>query len=298
MSNQLKGVLLALVGVVVLSPDSLLVRLSSLEQWTMQFYRGVGMFSCLSLAMLVIYRRNVITAFRSVGVRGVVAGACFAIASMLFVSSLYYTSVANSLAIISSSPLFGAIFSRFALKEHIPTRTWAAIVLCIGAITIIMCWDMEASADTIFGDFLALGHAVFIATSFVLIRSRAQVNMVPCIALSGLFQALVSLPLAGTLALTVQQAPPLALLVVVVLPLAFSLLLLAPRYIPAPEVNMIMLMEMLLGPLLVWLVIGENIPAGTYVGGGLLFTVLLGHSYLTLRSKTRSRREEAETRLG
>lgn len=291
MSSSLRGTLLALAGVLVLSPDSMLVRLAGLEQWSLLFYRGLGVFACLSLAMIALYRRNVFAAFRSIGIRGAAAGACFAVASTLFIGSLYHTSVANTLAIISSAPLFGAVLTRAALKERLPGRTWAAVLLCILAVGIIMAGSLTTGGG-LFGDCLALAHAVFLAATFVLVRSRAGLNMVPCTALSGLLLTLISLPLAQNLTPTAAQIPPLALLVLVVLPISFALLFLAPRYIPAPEVNMIMLLEMVLGPFFVWLALGERVPAETFAGGGLLFFVLLAHSLLALRAKARQRKRE------
>lgn len=286
MSPSLKGTLLALAGIVVLSPDSLLVRLAHMEQWSLLFYRGLGVFVCLSLAMAVQYRRNVFAAFLGMGIPGLAAGACFAVASALFIGALYHTSVANTLAVISIAPLFGAVLSHAVLKEHLPGRTWAAVLLCILAVGIIMAGSLTRSGG-LFGDFLALIHAVFLAASFVLVRSRAGLNMVPCMALSGLMLALLSLPLAQDLTPAAAQIPPLALLVLVVLPLSFALLFLAPRYIPAPEVNMIMLLEMPLGPLFVWLALGEQVPAATFAGGGLLFLVLLANAFPALLNRGR-----------
>jgi len=82
----------------------------------------------------------------------------------------------------------------------------------------------------------------------------------------------------------------LALLVLLVIPVSFALLTLAPRYITAPEVNMIMLLEMLFGPLLVWMVVDEAVPGTTIIGGALLFGVLLAHSLPAVRRSRRMSR--------
>jgi drug/metabolite transporter (DMT)-like permease len=133
------------------------------------------------------------------------------------------------------------------------------------------------------------------AAGFVLIRSRPDVEMVPCMILGGAITATVSFFSAGSVAVAPQDVWLLALLVLVVLPGSFLCLLNAPRYIPAPEVNMIMLLEMILGPLLVWGAVNETVPPATLAGGTGLFLVLLGHSLLGLRS---GRRRRTAVRVG
>ncbi len=283
MSDALKGVLLALAGIVILSPDTLLVRLLDLPQWTLQFYRGFGTLVGLSVGMAVLYRREVAPLFRAVGWRGVVAGLCYTMASLLFVSALYHTTVANTLAIISIAPIFGALMTRFLLKDQLPLRTWVAAAFSLGAIGIILGGDLSAGAEYWFGDLLALLQALFMAASFILVRSRSEVNMVPCMAIGGFFMCLVALPLAPTLTVEAAKWPLLGMLILGVIPASFTLLVTASRYISAPEVNMIMLLEMIFGPFLVWAIVDEGVAPTTLLGGGLLLAVLLGHSLLSVR---------------
>lgn len=291
-----KGLALAFVGILLLSPDTLLVRLLDMPQWSLQFYRGAGMCLCLSFGMLAIYRRRALAAFLAIGRAGVLTACCFAASTILFINALYLTSVANTLTLISTAPIFGALLSRFALKERLPLRTWLATTGAFLAVALIVAGDAELGGEGFIGDMLALLQSVFMAGAFVLVRSRPEVNMAPCMALSGSIVALVSLPLAwGALSVPAADVPLLLTLVLLVLPVSFAMLLLAPRYIPAPEVSMIMLLEMVLGPLFVWWVVGEAVPENTLLGGSLLFLVLLGHSWLGLRSWQRQRRILAQS---
>ncbi len=282
MNAQLKGVLMAVAGVVILSPDTLLVRLLDLPQWPLQFFRGAGMALVLTVLVTVLSRGKVAKSFLAVGKTGVLAAVFYAASSLLFISSLYLTSVANTLAIISSAPVFGAVFSSLVNREHLPLRTWLAAFAAMGCIGLIVAGGLGGEQATILGDFLALLQAMCMAVSFGLVRRKQEVDMLPAIALGGVLMALVSLPLAGVPVVPEGGASMLALLCLVVLPVSFSLLFWAPRHIPAPEVNMIMLLEMVLGPLLVWAVVGEAVPTNTLIGGGLLFVVLLGHSLFTV----------------
>jgi drug/metabolite transporter (DMT)-like permease len=106
-------------------------------------------------------------------------------------------------------------------------------------------------------------------------------------ALGGVIVALVSAPLAASAAVPWSKLPLLMLLVLGVLPVSFALLFVAPRYISAPEVNMTMLLEMLLAPLLVWALLGEEPPASTLAGGAILLATLFGNTVLGLREQRR-----------
>ncbi|MFW5837450.1 MAG: DMT family transporter [Desulfovibrionaceae bacterium] len=290
MTPRSKGMLLAFAGICVLSPDTLLVRLLEMEQWSMQAWRGMGLAAGLSVVMLVIQGRRALSGALAVGLVGVLASATYAGSSLLFIASLYNTTVANTLAIISTAPLFGALMTRFFLKERLPRRTWGAIALSLAAICVIVGGGVSANPDYLAGDFMALAQAVLMAATFVIVRSRSKMNMLPCMILGGLIITAVSAPMAGTLAVPAEKLPLLFLLVLVVLPTSFGMLFVAPRYISAPEVNMIMLLEMVLGPLLVWALVAEEPPASTLVGGSLLLLALLGHSALALREQRLNRR--------
>ncbi len=281
MTDQTKGYLFAVLGVLVLSPDTMCVRLLDLDQWTLQFYRGLGVGCAILAYMAATHGRNTPSALLAVGFVGLLAAAGFSASTVLFISSLYLTSVANTLAIISASPLFGAVISWLILRERLPLRTWAAAFLAIGCVGIIVSQDIGDGA--LAGDLLALGQSVCWAASFVLVRQRKDVNMVPCMGLAGFLTAGFALLWGPELAVPTGKIPLLLLLAGALLPLSFGCITAAPRWISAPEVSMTLQLEMILGPLLVWGLVGEPVPEQTMLGGGLLFGVLTAHSLLGVR---------------
>lgn len=286
--NRLKGILIAFIGITILGPDTLLVRLLDMQQWPLQFWREFGTALFLFTALGIGYGGKLWEKTVAIGRIGILAGFFFAMSSILFIAALYLTTVGNTLAIISSAPVWGALLSKFFLKEHLPMRTWVATALCVVCIGIIVSGDIGfGERDSLLGDFLALFQAFFMGTAFVLVRSRPNVNMLPCRALGGLITAAFSLVMAlcldQSLAMPAAKLPLLSLLCFFVLPVSFGLLVVAPRFVPAPEVSMIMLLEMVYGPLLVWIFTGETVPLNTFIGGGLLFAVLLVHSALGAR---------------
>lgn len=286
--------LLALVGILILSPDTLLVRLIDLGQWPMQAYRGLGSGLGLTCVLALMHGRATPRLYLEIGWRGVLTSLCYALSSLLFVAALYKTSVANTLAIISIAPMFGALMSRVFLKEQLPVRTWIAAGLSFLAVLVIVAGNLGGTTASVEGDLLALVQSVFMAATFTLIRSRQEINMVPSLALGGFWIVAVSLPLAlmGPTGMAVPEDDIgyLLLLICGVIPVSFALLMLAPRYIPAPEVNMIMLLEMVLGPIFVFIAVGEPVPPATLLGGGLLFTTLTAHSALGLAEVRRATR--------
>jgi drug/metabolite transporter (DMT)-like permease len=283
MQHRLKGTLIALAGVVVLSPDAMLVRLSGVDLWSMVFWRGLGQGSVMLLVLALLWRGGTGARIRSMGLPGVLAAFAFGSANVLFVVALYNTSVANTLVLISTTPTFAALLSVAVLRERLPLRTWAAVGGGIVAIAVIVGGDYEAG--TIVGDLAAIGQAVMAAATFVLFRARPEANMVPSMAFSSLLAAAFALAVAPVTMPAASEAPFLALLCVVVLPLSFGLLTLAPRYIPAPEVTLIMLLEMVLGPLFAWAAVGEAVPVATALGGAILLGTLVVHSVLALRAE-------------
>ncbi len=282
MNDRLKGMLIALAGILVLSPDSMFVRLIDVDQWAMIFWRGLGQGVVLLACTAFLYRGDFFRRLFAMGLPGVLVALCFVGSSVLFVTALYYTSVANTLVIISAAPMFGAIQSAVFLKEKLPLRTWIAIALSMACVAVILYGSL--GGGTIWGDVAALVQAMFMAGTFVLVRVRPGVNMVPAMGISGLLIAVAFLPLALSAPVPSESVPLLGLLCFAVLPLAFGLLTLAPRYIPAPEVSMIMLLEMILGPLFTWIAVSEAVPMSTVVGGALLFGTLTIHAYMSLKA--------------
>ncbi len=283
MRHRLKGTLIALAGVLALSPDAMLVRLSGVDLWSMVFWRGLGQGLVLLLFLAALWRGGMAARVRSMGLPGLLAAPAFAAANILFVVALYNTSVANTLVLISTTPMFAAVLSVAFLKERLPWRTWIAVGCGMLAIAVIVGGDYEGG--TIVGDLAAIGQAVMAASTFVLFRARPQTNMVPAMGLSALLAAACAAAAAPVALPDPAGAPFLVVLCVVVLPLSFGLLTLAPRYIPAPEVTLIMLLEMVLGPLLAWAAVGEAVAPATAVGGAILLCTLLVHSLLALRAE-------------
>ena len=279
--DHVKGLLITGAGVLLLTPDTLLVRLIAIDPWTMIFWRGALVMLGLVAYLAWSDGRRVLARFRTDRGSTLAVALLFTVSAVLFILALDMTSVANTLIIVASSPLFAAIFGRIFLGEAVPTRTWAAIGATLGGIGVVVSGSL--GGGTLPGDLAALGTAVCLAASLSLLRRTRARNMVPAMALSGLMSAVIALPLAAPFAMDMTQAGLMLLLGLIILPISFCLIMLGPRYLPAPEVGLIMLLETVLGPLWVWLVLGEAANARALLGGGIVIATLIVHSALAMR---------------
>ncbi len=283
-SDHTRGVLMVLIAIFVLSPDALILRLVDTDRWSLIFWRGSLMALTLLICFVAIYRRDVFKYLGAIGRYGLVAGFISATSSILFVTSIILTSVANTLVIISAAPLFTAISSRMFLREPVPARTWLAIFATLVGITTIFSGSL--GGGTLLGDFCALGTAIGIAGHLTIARRARTVNMVPTVALGGLIAALVVLPLATPTSIDARGFLLVLLLGVVILPISSAMIVLATRFISAAEVSLIILLEAILGPLWVWAVLSEVPTIQSFIGGTIVLSTLALHSIAGLRKQS------------
>ena len=277
--------MLAFVGVLILTPDSLLIRLIDADPWAFMFWRGVFNALGLALMMMIRFRTRLISKTLEIGVGGFLVSVVFAINAVGFVVAIAETTVANVLLIVSIAPLIAAVIGRFLMDDEIAPRTWAAIVIAIGGIVVIV--EGGFGSGRLVGDIAALIKAIGLGVHFCLVRSYRPIDMTPAIALSGVVTALVGLVGASSLAFTPVQIGLSAIIGLLILPLSFGLLTLAPLYIPAAEVSLMLLLETVLAPIWVWLALGERPDNQTLIGGAIVMSALVGHGMLSLRARRR-----------
>ena len=281
-SHKTKGVLLCLCGIVLLSPDSLLLRLIGADLWTLAFWRGGLSAVGLAVAVLLMEGRQpgqqqLLRLTR----QGVVVAVSFAIANLAFIFSIQNTAVANTLVIMSLSPLFAALLSYFFFREPISTGTWLAAVAIFLGLTMVFYGSLATGG--VVGDLAALVTSLCVAISLVLMREHRDISMVPALAWSSGLACLAALPFALPASLSGTALILMLVLGLIVLPASLTMIGLAPRYLPAPEVSLILRLEALLAPLWVWLILGEVPSRQTLIGGGIILATLICLSLYTIR---------------
>jgi len=279
--EHIRGLVLTVLGVAVLSPDALLVRLITADTWTVLWWRGLLMGIGLFVYVALRDRHGIVGSVRALGPIGFLSVPLFAGTVTLFVTSLALTTAANTLVILSVAPLFAAVFGRVFLREAVPPRTWIAIFAGIVGIVVIFAGSLGGGA--LWGDLCAVGSAACIAGHFVVARHLRAVSVVPAVALSGFLMCAVATFWAAPFDVSTSDFVLLGVLGLVVIPVSHALITEGPRYLPAAEVGLILLLEMVLGSVWVWWALGEVPATATFLGGAVILVTLAAHSCVGLR---------------
>ena len=136
-SDQKKGMLLAFTAIAFITPDSLFIRLASLESWNLIFYRGFIPFIVVLVGLLIIYKKKLATEIINNGWHGLAYAGTFTVTNIIFVISIENTNVANTLIMIALAPMLSAIISLIFLKENPDRKTWIAIIITTLAVVLI-----------------------------------------------------------------------------------------------------------------------------------------------------------------
>ena len=289
MTNHLKGILMTFIGVVILSPDSVLIRLTDADSWTVLFYRGLLMSIGVLILLLITYRSKTIVEFKKIGRGGLWIGWLHGIMTGTFVFAIMHTSIANTLVIISTGPIWIAIIAWFTLREKASLITWLAMIIVFIGIYIVM--SANFGGQNIVGDIFALITAILMGFTFTLVRKYKTVNMVPTMAVGGIIAAIIACIFAPTLALK-PEAIIYVVAMGVILAISFSLITIAPRYMPAAEVGMIMPLETVLGTLIAWRVINEVPSSNAIIGGIIVVITLFCHAWYSTNLANREQNKK------
>ncbi len=281
LSDQKKGSLLAFVAVMFITPDSLLIRLSNIQTWGMLFYRGAIPFFIVLIGLLLFYRQNFINAFLKVGTVGIFYAISFSICNITFIVSIQNTNVANTLIMIALAPMLSAILGAIFLKEMPNKGTWIAIFITFLAALFIFYDSLQVG--NLFGNIMGFVTASGLAVNAVLIRYAKDRDLLPSAVMGKLGVAVFAFFFVENFNLigTDQIYIPIMCIICVALP--FVLVTIAPRFIPAEEVNLFFLLETIIGPIWVWLVVKEQPTLETIIGGAVIIITLGIHSFIKIR---------------
>tara|TARA_Y100000389_G_scaffold150504_1_gene150069 strand:- start:16 stop:876 length:861 start_codon:yes stop_codon:yes gene_type:complete len=282
LTDQQKGSLLAFIAVMFITPDSLFIRLSNVDTWSLVFYRGVIPFITVFFGMLLIYKLNFFKMLFSSGYHGIIYISTFSITNITFVVSIQNTNVANTLVMIATAPMLSAILGAIFLKELPDKKTWASIIVTFFAIIYIFFDSLKLG--NFYGDILGFITAIGLAVGAVTIRSAKSKNLVPAAVVGKLFVATFALFFIESFVLENKDLVIVPLMCILCVAIPFVLVTIAPRFIPAAEVNLFFLLETIIGPIWVWLVIKEQPSLETLQGGIVIIITIAIHSFLKLRN--------------
>ena len=280
-TDQQKGSLMAFVAVMFITPDSLFIRLSNVDTWGLVFYRGIIPFFTVFLGMLLIYKLSFFKTLLNSGYHGIIYIGTFSLTNITFVVSIQNTNVANTLVMIATAPMISAILGAIFLKEPPDKKTWISIIITFLAVVYIFFDSVKLG--NFYGDILGFITALGLAVGAVTIRSAKTKNLVPAAVVGKLFVATFALFFIESFVLTDKDLLIIPLMCILCVAIPFVLVTIAPRFIPAAEVNLFFLLETIIGPIWVWLIIKEQPSIETLQGGLIIITTIALHSYLKLK---------------
>jgi len=234
---------------------------------------GRALFAALALlGMLAIASRGSLRAsFRAIGAHGLAVAACTAIASGTFIVAINHTTVANVLFMQAVAPVAAGVIAWLSYRDPVTPRTIAAMAIALAGVAVMVGGPGGAHG---IGLVLSVVMTVSFALGLVITRHRRDISMLPAGMLSQLLVVVAFAPFAHPGSVDGHDALLLVLLGAGQIGLGLAFVTIGARLIPAAEVALITLLEVVLGPLWVWLALSERPGAATLVGGGIVIAAV------------------------
>ena len=259
-------------------------QLERADGFEVTFWRAV--FCAVTVLAILAWqqRGNPFSPVRRMGWPGLFSGAMWGVMFTCFMLALTRTSVANTLLVMSISPLLAALLGRVVLGARLSAATWVAIVMA--GLGIWWMVHEGVNADGLAGMAIALAVPVAAAINIVTLkRIHADVDLAPAVLVGAILCCAATAPLAWPFEASGRDLALLALLGAVQLAVPCFLMIRAVRHLAPHEVALISLLEVVLGPIWAWLGAGEAMPAATMQGGVIVLAALVGDTLLSRRNR-------------
>jgi drug/metabolite transporter (DMT)-like permease len=293
MTKNTQGFTIAILGVLLLAPDVVIMRWISLTHTDVTFWRGIGFIIGFSGLVLYRYKSNFFVVIKKSGWTGVASGILFALGTYCYTASIKIIGAASTMVIISSSPVFAALINWLFLKQKMHIFSMIAIFCVLTGISFIAFSDINQIGIS---SLLALTTAIFMAINFNLAQSKTEIDISPGLIWGGILLLLIAL-LDGVPETQSKEVDITLVLInaIFIMPIGFTLLQIAPRFINATQTSVCLLLEPLVGPAIVFMQLGEKPGGSTLIGCSIIFIAVVyyiyneSHQYKkTLQSQTPS----------
>ena len=268
--NLFKGIGIATIGALILSPDTLFMRWSEMDAWSMLTWRGfeMGLMLILFSSCFKIYRKNFNKVFSRVGIWIILSQI---LSSIFFTYGVAETSVSLILFCLATSPIFASIFSIFILHEKTTTSTWITAFFALIGVGISVANGenvINAPQGSVFiGTVCGIGAAATLGLSLVFLRSKPDIPAMTVTGLSSFGYGIIGLLIVSPDLLFKGDIIAISLSGLIILPISFACLTFATRYTQASNIGLLMLLETALGPFWVWLGTNETPNFYMIIGG-------------------------------
>lgn len=281
MNTHLKGLIVTTLGVLFVVPDSLFVRLIEAEPLVIAFWRGMSTGLIILIALLLVQGLKGFRQIAGTGLPGLIFIVMIGSTTPGFVLAITNTSVANVVLIFAAMPIFASIFGRVFLKEPISLRMVLTMAVVIVGLGIIAYGSGENENAHWVGDLIALYVCAAYAAALTAVRVVKDVSMIPGIPVAYIGAALLIWPFVDPSG-PVDLQWHVLILHGIFIAAATCFLTLGPRYISSAEASLLILLESVLAPLLVWAWIGEDPGRWALLGGAVVIGALVVSNGLVL----------------
>ena len=276
------GNFLALIGVLILTPDTMVMRFSNLDRWPLMGWRGVLMGITLLIFWRLFQFSNTEKKISSIySWQGIIVIFAFAINSVTFTLGIQETSVMVVLTAVATMPVFAAFLSVFLMNESQGWGGWLTIIASMVGVLIVVSDGNNAvgqpEGSTVLGAIYGCITASGLALAFTMIRKYRELEVIPAAAIGSLISGIFGFLLSAEGSIFTAPVWTILTMGVLILPVSFGLISIAPRYTTSAIVSLVMLLEMVIGPFWVWIAIGERPSITMILGAFLVITVISFH---------------------
>lgn len=282
-SSALLGVLCAVAAAALFSTAGLIVRHIHLPAWDVSFWRS-ALLVVTMLPLLIWQRRAILIDARNAGPALLLSAVLLAGSFVAFILALGLAPVANVLIMFGATPFITAIAARIFLGERLHGHTTLAMAAAVVGLAISVAGSLQAGA--LAGMAVAFIVVLCMSGNYVVVRHRRDVGMAPAIWLAGVISGLVALPFAHPENVTWAQLPWLLALSPGQLVGGLLLYMASLKRIPAGRAALLGLLELVLGPIWVWLFDGEKPDDLTLIGGAIVICAAAANVWLDSRRPT------------
>ena len=287
--NRIPGATLIFLGALCLSFGGIIVKsFEGATEWQILFWRQFFFSITVIIYLVFTYKKNFFRVFYKSGIPGFIAGLFLSIGFSAYVFAMYYTTVANTLFIITTETIFLAFFGYIFLKEKINLITFISILLGMSGVLLIVGSSLSMQSGTqILGNVVAFLMPISFAILIIIVRKYPNIDMVPAQFSAGVFAALIGYFVAQNLSISMHDLFLSFLAGFFQIGFGFILITIGSRTTPAAVVGVLMLTEAVFGPFWAWVFINEIPPLSVIVGGGIIIFAILFEFFSNFKSKKR-----------
>jgi len=284
--NKIPGSILVFLGAICLSFGGIIVKsFEGANLWQILFWRQFFFIITVALYLLFTYKKNFFSTFYKSGFPGLIAGIFLGAGFASYVFAMYYTTVANTLFIITTETIFLALFGFIFLKEKINLITFISILLGMSGVLLIVGSSLSIqTSEQFLGNLVAFIMPISFAVLIIIVRKYPSVDMVPAQFTAGVCAAIIGYLVAGKLSVSPNDLFLGFLAGTFQIGFGFILITVGSKTTPAAVVGIMMLTEAVLGPIWALLFINEIPPSSVIIGGGIIIFAIL-FEFLLSRKK-------------